>query len=115
MKTQEQFAEEILDQCMNGTSVSNLMAVLEEYRIQLASQLEPPVIVKTAEEIKQAKLEVLKEIKIEVAQKQQKIFDSRMPYVKDECWEIVEDIDSDIKLLEGIIRGLTFKIDELEK
>jgi len=51
MKTQEQFAEEILEQCMNGTSISNLMAKLEEYRIQLASQLEPLVMQKIAEVI----------------------------------------------------------------
>lgn len=49
MKTQEQFAEEILEQCQNGTSVSNLMAMLEEYRIQLASQIEPQVRQKNAE------------------------------------------------------------------
>ena len=44
MKTQEQFAEEILEQCMNGTSISNLMVTLEEYRVQIASQLEPLVM-----------------------------------------------------------------------
>jgi deoxyribose-phosphate aldolase len=39
MKTQEQFAEEILDQCQNGASVSDLMTTLEEYK----SQIEPLV------------------------------------------------------------------------
>ena len=34
MKTQAQFAEEILEQCQYGTSVSNLMQTLGEYRKQ---------------------------------------------------------------------------------
>ena len=78
----------------------------------LSIPVEKLVSPKTADEIK---LEVLKEIKKEVAEKQQKLYESRVPYAKDDCWEIVEDIDSQIKLLEGVIKGISYKIDKLEK
>lgn len=38
MRTQAEFAEEILEQCQYGTSVSNLMATLEEYRQQAIAE-----------------------------------------------------------------------------
>ena len=64
--------------------------------------------------VKRAKIDLLGEIKIETTDKQQKLVNSRILYVKDECWGIVGDIDVEIKLLGDVIKGVSSKINELK-
>lgn len=64
---------------------------------KIAGQMQAPVIVKLAEKRKD------------------KLWDDKVKYIKDNCDDIVEDIEDEIQMLEKLIDGLNYYMGNVSK